>query len=51
MTMAEALDLTLLYEQDETAWLETMSALAVERAVSRNGPSSFEPVSSGHGQT
>ena len=28
MTTAEALDLTVLYEQDETAWLEAMSALA-----------------------
>ena len=28
MTTAEALDLTTLYEQDETAWLEAMSALA-----------------------
>jgi hypothetical protein len=28
MATAEALDLSVLYEQDETAWLETMSALA-----------------------
>src|SRR5438132_14024820 len=28
MTTAEALDLSVLYEQDETAWLEAMSALA-----------------------
>ncbi len=28
MTTAAALDLTTLYEQDETAWLEAMSALA-----------------------
>src|SRR5260370_16020350 len=28
MATAEALDLTVLYEQDETAWLEAMSALA-----------------------
>jgi hypothetical protein len=28
MATAEALDLSVLYEQDETAWLEVMSALA-----------------------
>ena len=28
MTTAEALDLSVLYERDETAWLEAMSALA-----------------------
>src|SRR6202162_2269896 len=28
MATAEAFDLSLLYEQDETAWLEAMSALA-----------------------
>jgi hypothetical protein len=28
MATAEALDLSLLYERDETAWLEAMSALA-----------------------
>jgi hypothetical protein len=28
MTMAAALDLSVLYERDETAWLEAMSALA-----------------------
>jgi hypothetical protein len=28
MATAEALDLSVLYEQDETAWLEAMSALA-----------------------
>jgi hypothetical protein len=28
METAEALDLSVLYEQDETAWLEAMSALA-----------------------
>src|SRR5437870_12985752 len=28
MATAEALDLSALYEQDETAWLEAMSALA-----------------------
>src|SRR6478609_2702340 len=28
MATAEALDLNVLYEQDETAWLEAMSALA-----------------------
>ena len=28
MATVEALDLSVLYEQDETAWLETMSALA-----------------------
>src|SRR5229473_2223892 len=28
MTTAEGLDLSLLYERDETAWLEAMSALA-----------------------
>src|SRR6516165_4071415 len=28
MATAEALDLTLLYERDETAWLEAMSSLA-----------------------
>jgi hypothetical protein len=28
MATAETLDLSVLYEQDETAWLETMSALA-----------------------
>src|SRR5437667_12763961 len=28
MATAEALDLSLLYERDETAWLEVMSALA-----------------------
>lgn len=28
MTTANALDLSLLYERDETAWLEAMSALA-----------------------
>jgi hypothetical protein len=28
MTMAAALDLSMLYERDETAWLEVMSALA-----------------------
>jgi hypothetical protein len=28
MTTAQALDLSMLYEQDETAWLEAMSALA-----------------------
>jgi len=28
MATAEALDLSLLYEQDETAWLEAMSVLA-----------------------
>jgi hypothetical protein len=28
MVTAAALDLRVLYEQDETAWLETMSALA-----------------------
>src|SRR5260370_27533628 len=28
MATAEALDLSTLYEQDETAWLEVMSALA-----------------------
>src|SRR5579859_2757378 len=28
MATAEALNLTLLYERDETAWLEVMSALA-----------------------
>jgi hypothetical protein len=31
MTAAEALDLSVLYEQDETAWLEAMSALAASR--------------------
>lgn len=30
MATAEALALTLLYEQDETAWLEAMAALAAE---------------------
>ena len=29
MTTAEALDLSVLYERDETAWLEIMSALAL----------------------
>lgn len=28
MVIAEALDLSVLYEQDETAWLEAMAALA-----------------------
>ena len=28
MATAEALDLSVLYEQDETAWLDAMSALA-----------------------
>ena len=28
MTTAEAVDLSVLYERDETAWLEAMSALA-----------------------
>jgi Domain of unknown function DUF29 len=28
MTLAEATNLTTLFEQDETAWLETMAALA-----------------------
>ena len=28
MATAEALELSMLYEQDETAWLETMAALA-----------------------
>jgi hypothetical protein len=31
MTIAAALDLGVLYEQDETAWLEAMSALAASR--------------------
>jgi hypothetical protein len=31
MVTAEAVDLSLLYELDETAWLETMSALAAGR--------------------
>src|SRR5436305_12165831 len=31
MATAEALDLSVLYEQDETAWLEAMSALAAGR--------------------
>lgn len=31
MATAEVLDLALLYEQDETAWLEAMSALAADR--------------------
>src|SRR5947208_16943234 len=31
MATAEALDLSVLYERDETAWLETMSALAASR--------------------
>lgn len=30
MTTAEALALSVLYEQDETAWLESMAALAAE---------------------
>src|SRR2546428_8394463 len=30
MTTAETLPLSALYERDETAWLETMSALAAE---------------------
>jgi len=30
MTTAEVLPLSVLYERDETAWLETMSALAAE---------------------
>jgi len=30
MTTTEALPLSLLYQQDETAWLETMSQLAAE---------------------
>ena len=30
MTTAEAIKLDVLYEQDETAWLEAMSALAAE---------------------
>jgi hypothetical protein len=34
MTTAAALDLGLLYEQDETAWLEAMSALAASRRYS-----------------
>jgi hypothetical protein len=28
MATAQALDLTVLYDRDETAWLEAMSALA-----------------------
>jgi hypothetical protein len=31
MATTEALDLSVLYERDETAWLETMSALAASR--------------------
>jgi hypothetical protein len=31
MATAEALDLSVLYERDETAWLEAMSALAASR--------------------
>jgi cell division protein ZapA (FtsZ GTPase activity inhibitor) len=31
MATAEAVDLSVLYELDETAWLETMSALAADR--------------------
>src|SRR5437016_12447682 len=31
MATAEALDLSVLYERDETAWLEAMSALAAGR--------------------
>src|SRR5258707_5228834 len=31
MATAEALDLSVLYERDETAWLEAMSALAANR--------------------
>ena len=31
MATAETLDLSLLYERDETAWLEAMSALAAAR--------------------
>lgn len=30
MATAEALDLSLLYEEDETAWLEAMAALAAD---------------------
>lgn len=30
MAMAEALDLSVLYEQDETGWLEAMASLAAE---------------------
>ena len=30
MTTAEAINLDVLYEQDETAWLEVMAALASE---------------------
>src|SRR6266849_1765272 len=31
MATAQALDLSVLYERDETAWLEAMSALAAGR--------------------
>lgn len=33
MTIAEAASLSVLYEQDETAWLETMAALAADGRV------------------
>lgn len=33
MTAAEAIALNVLYEQDETAWLEAMAALAAEGRV------------------
>ena len=36
MATAEALDLSVLYEQDETAWLEAMSALAAGGRMIRN---------------
>jgi hypothetical protein len=42
MTTTEALDLSVLYEQDETAWLEAMSALA---ASGRFGEMDFKHLS------
>jgi hypothetical protein len=42
MTTAEAVDLSVLYEQDETAWLEVMSALA---ASGRFGDMDFRHLS------
>ncbi len=42
MTTAEAINLDVLYEQDETAWLEAMAALAAE---GRHGEMDFPNLS------
>ena len=51
MPTTELPPLTVLYEQDETAWLEAMANLAADGPLYGHGFRQPERVSGGHGQT